>query len=283
MIDTSYKYILTALYSADQTRPTPTEVILQLKQATENATLRLSTSEESAVYETLAMLLSRARKEKEVAEMEKEIALKEVQSRDERIRSQDEEIITLRTRLRLYEIYGRSKEDVQMKLAFASEKCSALENQSREKDQEISSLREKLEDMKTEGGKILQHIQTRKIQIRGLQGEIRNLRLVVEEMEEQREINEPLLRCGIAIRTRYLIQAWEAVHGRLMDNDFSQLISIGHRAAHAADGQADEALLISGAIDHEFWTPRFEGIIRYRAWQIQVSSASHSESTELRG
>lgn len=105
---------------------------------------------------------------------------------------------------------------------------------------------------------MLQHIQTLKIHIRGLEGEIRNLRLVVDELEDQLEINEPLLRCGIAIRTRYLIQTWEAVHGRLTGTDSAQLINIDHEAAHAANGHADEALLILGAIDHDSWTPRFE-------------------------
>ncbi|KAE9378752.1 hypothetical protein N431DRAFT_327090 [Stipitochalara longipes BDJ] len=122
----------------------------------------------------------------------------------------------------------------------------------------INSLKEKTKQY-TE---LEMQFQTSELQLEQSKTTIEKLKGRIWGLKDERDLKEPLLHTGVAIRRQFLIQVREKCFRKSSTEIFdAEYVKCSNAAVYEGDGMADEALLLAGYLDIQQWKELFRSTL----------------------
>ncbi|KAN0115396.1 hypothetical protein V8E51_004940 [Hyaloscypha variabilis] len=219
------------------------QAVAALRQATEQATDAL-----------LGSSLTQKALEQRVAALEEDLS----EARDEiKMVGQD---LKLREKELDLEISSNKRLQAELKeYETRAEDFHNFEEVLKQKDKYIAELEQQLEQNKgKEYAKLEKQLQTSEQQLEKSNTTIEKLKGRIWGLKDERDLKEPLVQVGVAIRCQFLIHAKDKSFGRSLDQaSDTEHIKRGNAAAYEGNGLADEALLLAGFLDMKEWKEFF--------------------------
>jgi len=132
------------------------------------------------------------------------------------------------------------------------EDIKELEQQP-EEYQHSEELVNSLNDKTKQCAELETQLHTAEQQIEQGKATIEKLKGRIWGLKDERDLKEPLVQVGVAIRRQFLIQAREKCFRGSITKSDAEDVKRGYAAAYEGDGTADEALLLAGYLDMQEW------------------------------
>jgi len=229
--------------------------------AQEQAVAALRQATEQAIDALLGSSLTQKALEQRVAALEEDLS----EARDEiKMLGQD---LKLREKELDLEISSNKRLQAELKEnEIRAEAFHSFEEILKQKDKYIAELQQRLKDSEqqqeqtktNECAKLEEQLQTSEQQLEKSNTTIEKLKGRIWGLKDERDLKEPLVQVGVAIRRQFLIQAKDKSFGRSLDQASDvEHIKRGNAAAYEGNGLADEALLLAGFWDMKEWKEFF--------------------------